>query len=296
MIPLTRSRQSTDIHTHFHGAGRKALNLKLLNQKRAGELNAAGEKPWDSNIWKQAKDRLLIESGDKCAYCETPTKVVDYGDVEHFRPKSKYWWLAYCYDNYLVSCAICNQRYKKDEFPVRNEQHRMQGPSVPATISDAQLKGLVDRLTIDPVKEADGKPYQEFYDDMAAEWALLVNPYFEDPSEYFAYTPILETREVHVVPTKPGYADVVDAAEKFFGINRQELLDLRFQWYCLYMTYRLTLADPGISTGTRTRNQNRITDMKSGKMAYTGMVRYLEAQRIEDLPWSDDIGVSLGLL
>lgn len=103
MIRLTRVRTAPPVHDNFHGTKRVDANLKLLKLKRDGKLQEGTEKNWNSDFWKKAKDQLLAETYNKCAYCETPTKVVDYGDVEHFRPKSKYWWLAYCYDNYLAS-------------------------------------------------------------------------------------------------------------------------------------------------------------------------------------------------
>jgi hypothetical protein len=47
--------------------------------------------------------------------------------VDHFRPKAKvagdqeplgYWWLAYEFNNYLLSCRTCNSTYKKNKFPL----------------------------------------------------------------------------------------------------------------------------------------------------------------------------------
>src|SRR5437762_10845774 len=116
MIKLSRVRTNPPVHTNFFGPKRVDVSLKLLKQKRDGELDKKGEKKWDSSFWKQAKAQLLIETNNKCAYCETPTRVVAYGDVEHFRPKSIYWWLAYSYENYLAACGACNQEYKKDHF------------------------------------------------------------------------------------------------------------------------------------------------------------------------------------
>lgn len=291
MIRLNRVRTSPPVHKNFFGKTRVEMNLKLLKMKRDGELVGASEKKWNSSFWKEAKTQLLIETNQKCAYCETPTSVVDYGDVEHFRPKSKYWWLAYCYDNYLASCALCNQRFKSDEFLVRNADQQLKGPTIRANSSDAFLEGLAGKLTVDPIAEAEGFAYADFEDELNSEWALLVHPYYEDPSEYYAYKPILENQEVHVVPAKRIYRDVVDAADALFGINRTELLNLRFQWYCLYMTYRHTLNDANISPNTRRMNQQRLDDMISGRMAYTGMVRYFQTLNLNNLPWKFDISV-----
>lgn len=41
----------------------------------------------------------------KCAYCEQ--KVEQY-NVEHYRPKSIYYWLAYSWDNLILACPHCN--------------------------------------------------------------------------------------------------------------------------------------------------------------------------------------------
>jgi|HubBroStandDraft_3_1064219.scaffolds.fasta_scaffold180820_1 hypothetical protein len=289
MIRLTRVRTTPPIHKNFYGAARVAANLALMKKKRDGELESASEAKWDSAFWKKAKKQLLVETSGKCAYCETPTSVVDYGDVEHFRPKSKYWWLAYSYENYLASCAICNQKFKSDDFLLRNENSKMPGPIIHTDYTDERLKQMAAMITVDPVTSNEGMPYEIFEDQIQSEWALLVNPYFEDPEEFYAYTPIIETQEVHVVPTKKEYKDVVRASEDLFGINRTELLNLRFQWYCLYMTFRHSLADPGITSNTAIMNQNQINNMKKGNMPYTGMVRYLETQQLNDLPWKFDL-------
>lgn len=41
----------------------------------------------------------------KCAFCEQRSEVPQ---VEHFRPKSKYYWVAYSWDNLLLACSSCN--------------------------------------------------------------------------------------------------------------------------------------------------------------------------------------------
>lgn len=42
---------------------------------------------------------------NKCAFCE---QKVERFDVEHFRPKSIYYWLAFSWDNLLPACPVCN--------------------------------------------------------------------------------------------------------------------------------------------------------------------------------------------
>lgn len=79
----------------------------------------------------KVKQKLLKAQHDKCAYCETPF-VRDYGQVEHYRPKAGwkqtrnddlnrpgYFWLAYQWTNFCVSCAMCNDGgHKNNLFPL----------------------------------------------------------------------------------------------------------------------------------------------------------------------------------
>ena len=86
---------------------------------------------------ESVKDQLKVEQHNKCCFCEADFTANGYGDVEHFRPKlgftitrsSKlirpgYYWLGYEWSNLFFSCQICNQRFKKNYFPLDNEAHR----------------------------------------------------------------------------------------------------------------------------------------------------------------------------
>jgi uncharacterized protein (TIGR02646 family) len=77
---------------------------------------------------KEVKDLLIRIQNDKCVYCETKFTHDSPGDIEHFRPKSLYYWLAYDWKNLFLSCEECNRRYKKNNFPLiknagRNKSH-----------------------------------------------------------------------------------------------------------------------------------------------------------------------------
>ena len=54
---------------------------------------------------KDVKKALEELYHNKCAFCETN---VERWDVEHFRPKSLYPWLAFSWDNLLLACPTCN--------------------------------------------------------------------------------------------------------------------------------------------------------------------------------------------
>lgn len=98
--------------------------------------------------WSKINKTLLVKQHGKCAYCESMMAAVSHADVEHFRPKagfdpatggtasanlagirgglvrSGYFWLAYAATNYYLSCAICNQVYKKNRFDVLPDSAR----------------------------------------------------------------------------------------------------------------------------------------------------------------------------
>ncbi len=288
MIPLKRER-TTAISTNFRGTKRVANNLELLKLKRDGKLDTDVNKVLKSGTWKPAKKQLLKESKGKCAYCETPTTVIAYGDVEHFRPKSTYWWLAYCYENYLASCTVCNQMYKSDNFSIINTA--MKGPTVKASHTDAELQAMAAKITPDPLKEADGMPLTKLINAMKDEFALLIDPYIEDPAEYLAYKPILTNKEILVIPSKPSYYNIVKTCEDFFGINRKELMDLRFQHYCTYMTYKHALTVPTLPVQIVNMIRHRLDELQKDGSRYAGMIRYLETQTLASLPWSFDLEI-----
>ena len=82
------------------------------------------------------REKLEEIQKNKCCYCETKSTRSNI-DVEHFRPKKAYssrfkgeslftgyFWLAYEWDNLFLSCQVCNQIFKNDFFPVRDETTR----------------------------------------------------------------------------------------------------------------------------------------------------------------------------
>lgn len=88
-----------------------------------------------NSIWNDFKPILIRYFGEKCWYSECDL-TGSFGDVDHFRPKLRstdennraildegYWWLAYDYLNYRLSCEKCNRPFgdggKRDCFPLR---------------------------------------------------------------------------------------------------------------------------------------------------------------------------------
>lgn len=112
--------------------------------------------------WKVLKRWLSDVSGDKCWYCEAKSTRAPL-DVDHFRPKlgitvdgvkltgdSGYYWIAYEWSNFRLSCQRCNRpetdvtgavHGKANEFPLQNEATRC---IVPGSSLEAETPRLLD--------------------------------------------------------------------------------------------------------------------------------------------------------
>ena len=73
------------------------------------------------------KTRLFNIYNGKCAFCE---QRVERWQVEHFRPKSVYYWLAFSWDNLLYACPDCNGS-KSNHFDTKKS--KVKNPPVDLT-------------------------------------------------------------------------------------------------------------------------------------------------------------------
>ena len=167
------------------------LKQKSKDQLRAlGTPDQPGWPKFKDDFWQSLKPNFMKAQYQKCGYCEI--QISANGDVEHYRPKSEvqrleaegtelansrrlkgrkrpaitekgYWWLAYEWENYLLACAICNQKYKSALFPV--------APARPVR-NHQKFKAQ------DPRKN-----------DLRKEKPLLINPFEKnlDPYEHFEF-------------------------------------------------------------------------------------------------------------
>lgn len=118
--------------------------------------------PIKRNIYgaPSVKGALRKDQHEKCAFCESKFSHVGYGDVEHLRPKRGfkqnkrdrlrypgYYWLAYEWSNLFYSCQLCNQRFKKNLFPLENPRQRARCHH---HAIGAEKPLLVDPAAVDP--------------------------------------------------------------------------------------------------------------------------------------------------
>lgn len=122
---------------------------------------------------KAVKDSLIRIHRSKCCYCEKRYRSRAYLHIEHFRPKSGvrqahsqmkddlpgYYWLAYRWQNLLLSCHDCNCTYKRTLFPLA-----------------------------DPTKRA-----RSHHDDLTREQPLFIDPAIHDPRDHIRFDDDLPT-------------------------------------------------------------------------------------------------------
>lgn len=118
--------------------------------------------------WTRLKPLLKKIFGDLCWYTDCDL-TGSFGDIDHFRPKSSscdldgniildegYWWLAYDYRNFRLSCEYANRKYKdggkSTYFPVANENGVKDIPILldPCNYNDTELVGYREGGVIFP--------------------------------------------------------------------------------------------------------------------------------------------------
>jgi uncharacterized protein (TIGR02646 family) len=130
------------------GAGGDKRDDHVDNFSKKGESPSTFPPHWTK---PDVRGALYAMHGRVCGYCGADVSEAG-NDVEHFRPKSNvlddkthggYWWLAYEFSNYLLSCVVCNQRYKVDRFP-------MQQGAIHVRYQDRQNLATEQRVLLDP--------------------------------------------------------------------------------------------------------------------------------------------------
>jgi len=271
MIALERIRTEKAIKSKYRGEEKREKDKELMFAQRIFLIDPTKKIEFKSSFWKTAKSQLKKESNGKCAYCESNTEVVAHGDVEHYRPKSTYWWLAYTYDNYLYACQICNQTYKSDNFPI--EGTLLKEPNILSNTTDNTIELLAGNISPDPIDTKKFYTLRSYINKHKKEKALLLNPYFDNPSEYFSYEADDTTEEVKIIAAKPEFIAHVKAAEDFYGLNRIELKNIRYSIFTKFRAFKLAYKAIN-DVNIKKEIKKQIEDMISNKYLFAGMNRY----------------------
>lgn len=101
--------------------------LEARNKQRsrvANELRRSGHSATDA--WSRIRRRqdtradingLFAVFYRKCAYCESDFNATGRNQLEHYRPKAKFFEQMFLWSNWLCSCGICNEK-KWSHWPV----------------------------------------------------------------------------------------------------------------------------------------------------------------------------------
>jgi len=99
------------------------------------------------------RNALAAAQHGKCCYCEVEIEHPYMArHVEHWRPKGAvkqgmgeplqypgYYWLAYDWDNLLLSCGVCNSGYKSTVFPLADDNGRARNHHEDVGVEEPQL-------------------------------------------------------------------------------------------------------------------------------------------------------------
>jgi uncharacterized protein (TIGR02646 family) len=145
----------------------KIGNALVFLERQLSENGRLSKKDFkDKEYWGEVKRDLWEYQDHKCCYCERQRDPNRESDVEHFRPKlahnnepapnhKGYWWLAYKWENLFFVCSECNSTYKKNSFPLINENE-------------------------------DDRAFTKD-DDLLQERPYLLDPAIDDPEEFIIY-------------------------------------------------------------------------------------------------------------
>ncbi len=178
---------------------------------------------------------------NKCAYCESSHSKAGYGDIEQFRPKSLYWWIAYEWENQLISCQACNQRFKKIYFPV--EKTRQYSELVNQNV--AALNKL--------------------------EEPLLINPFDDEPSEHFSYKLVDKHKQIRIEYLTTKASITID----ILGLNRPELAERRYQHFRQFkLLVGIVEKIKPVSSATKEKIVTELKVAMNASSEFAGMTRF----------------------
>jgi len=192
----------------------KKRDKDIANWKENGRPRP-GPKP-NQELWAELKQIFLSDVfHDKCAYCEGNHASGYPAHVEHYRPKLMvteerqaidhpgYFWLAYEWENLLLSCAHCNSNHSSIKDGEKVSHY--------GKLNEFRIQGQ-------RVSEPSADPSQ-WQKELKAEQPLLLNSYDdEEPNLHIGFS------KDGTVYAKTGKGkETVDVCD----LNRIELVEAR---------------------------------------------------------------------
>jgi len=126
-----------------------------------------------SDCYKIIREDLEIIYHSKCAYCEKDLSDTDK-PIEHYRPKSEckefetkkekngYFWLAYSWNNLLLSCTQCN-RAKSTYFDISTKTNAKYSNETFKELQYKDYDTVEQPLLINPEQISETELNEQFY-------------------------------------------------------------------------------------------------------------------------------------
>lgn len=244
----------------------------LADLEAASDHDARSAYLRQHNIWSSFKPILIRYFGEKCWYSDCSLEG-SFGDVDHFRPKNLsvnidgsvvlddgYWWLAYDYLNYRLSCEKCNRPWgnggKGNYFPIKHGTHAAQH----------------------------GYPCEEDY--------LLIDPCNKDDVGLIGYN-----EEGRVIPltNDPWLQKRVKHSRWIYNLDLFNVARKRILWRCNNKLARFDLA---YYTGSQdlVGAIEDLLDIASDDSAYSSVAKQYIAVKIEGKPYEDELKRMLSII
>jgi hypothetical protein len=132
------------------------------------------------SIWQDFKKRVLrFTDNGRCVYCEGLYEPGAFSDAEHYAPKGMvtqdrqevnhpgYYWLAYEWQNLLLSCKKCNSKHEDLDNNCSHDGKFCEFP-------------VAKRRSSHPCDDS-----AKWWENLLAEDPLLFHPYYDNPEEHF---------------------------------------------------------------------------------------------------------------
>ena len=125
----------------------------VIQKLEAGDVPTKAERSRYNHT--DIKQELLIETHDKCAYCESKFRHVTYGDIEHVVSKSDDPSKWFMWSNLTIACDVCNTKKSNapvdgdsfvDPYSVDPEEQFWQLGSMVCARPGCNAAGLTERL------------------------------------------------------------------------------------------------------------------------------------------------------
>lgn len=129
---------------------------------------------------KIVRKELYKMSNECCAYCGKKISCIEM-DVDHFLPSSKFPYLSYCWYNFLPSCKLCNQSFKKDIYPKISQNITL----VERCLINEDLKDKGVKITKPMLFTKKIVLNKVFINDR------LIDPSFDEIEEHLEFNPLL---------------------------------------------------------------------------------------------------------